>query len=233
MLDESAILSWRPCTRAQYGSRLGALASYATRTSLPTIAEALAGVLAERALMGATASSIGGFTSAVRAVEDLQCIAPAVTTLHERITTASASDGLQTYLLPTGLVILVENASKSRYGPSSGPSQPLPRYAFCALGRWPLSEWRISRFRGLSSSGIAKMGKRGTPPDPCQGTRTKYASGPTPSCWDLARNRTCWSGKQVKQAWSQRSNFPFTQNSSSVDPDPTSFFILLKLTCVP
>ena len=56
--DESAIVSWRPHTKAQYGLRLRALASYVTRTSPSTVAEALAGIPAERARMGATASSI-------------------------------------------------------------------------------------------------------------------------------------------------------------------------------
>ena len=80
---------------------------------------------------------------------------------------------------------------------------PLPRYAYCASGKWPLSAWRISRSQGLSNFGTAKLGKRGTPPDPCPGMRTKYASGPTPLWWDLARSLTCLFGKQVRRAWSQ------------------------------
>ena len=47
--DESAPV--RPRTRAQYGSRLRALASYAARTSPSSIAEGLAGIVAERARM--------------------------------------------------------------------------------------------------------------------------------------------------------------------------------------
>ena len=94
-----------------------ALASHMARTGPPTMVEALAGSLAERAHMGATASSIQGFTSAVHAVEDLQWIPPAVTTLHKRIAAGAASAGPQPYLPPARLVILVENATKSRYGP--------------------------------------------------------------------------------------------------------------------
>ena len=56
-----------------------------------------------------------GFTSAIRAVEDLQRIPSAVTTLHKRITARADSVGPQPSIPPTGLVILVENASKSRY----------------------------------------------------------------------------------------------------------------------
>ena len=84
-MTSSAILSWCPYSRAQYGSWLRALASYTVRTGPSLVAEALVGVLTERARMGATTSSIRGFTSAVRAVEDLQSIPPAVTTLHKRI----------------------------------------------------------------------------------------------------------------------------------------------------
>ena len=60
-----------------------------------TVAEALAIVLVERARMQATASSIRGFTSAVRAVEDLQWIPPAVTTFHKRNAAGAASAGPQ------------------------------------------------------------------------------------------------------------------------------------------
>ena len=82
--NESAIVSWCPRIRAQYGSRLFALASYAAQTSPPTIAEALAGILAERARMGATASSIRGFMSSIRAIEDLQWIPPLFTKGSQR-----------------------------------------------------------------------------------------------------------------------------------------------------
>ena len=64
--------SWRPRTRSQYASRLRALAAYAGRAGPPDTAAALAGLLAERAQAGATASAVRGITSAVRAVEDLQ-----------------------------------------------------------------------------------------------------------------------------------------------------------------
>ena len=67
--------------------------------------------------MGVTTSSIRGFTSVVRTVEDLQWIPPAVTTLHKRMATGEASAGPQPYVVPTGLLILVENTSKTRYGP--------------------------------------------------------------------------------------------------------------------
>ena len=152
--------------------------------------------------MGATASSIRGFTSAIRAFHDLQWIPPAVTALHKRIAAGGGvSAGPRPYLPAAGLIILVENATKSRYGASLGLLQPLPRCAFYVSGRWPLSAWRTSRFRGLSSSGIAKLGTRGTPPDPCRGARTKYKSGPMALCWEVTRSLTCWFGKHVSRAW--------------------------------
>ena len=132
--DESAILSWHPRTRARYGSRLCALAAYAARTSPPTVAEALAGILPERAHMGATASSIRSFMSAIRAVENLLWIPPARTALHKRIAAGAASAGLQPYLPPAGLVILVENASKSRYEPLLGALTTLAWACFLRVG---------------------------------------------------------------------------------------------------
>ena len=58
------MLSWRPRTRVQYGSRLRALAAFAARMCLPTVAEAWVSFLVERMRMGATSS--------MRAVQDLQ-----------------------------------------------------------------------------------------------------------------------------------------------------------------
>ena len=89
--DESAILSSRPRAGAQYGSTLRAMVSYTVRTSRSTISETLVGILAERACMGAILSSIRGITWAVRAVEDLQWIQPAVATLYKRISAGAAS----------------------------------------------------------------------------------------------------------------------------------------------
>ena len=108
--------SWRPRTRSQYASRLRALAAYAERAGPPDPAAALAGLLAERAQAGATASALRGITSAVRAVEDLQWLPPTVTTLHKRIAAGAASSGSQPYLSPAGLVQLVEKARDSRNG---------------------------------------------------------------------------------------------------------------------
>ena len=51
------------------------------------------------------------------AVEDLQWIAPAVTTLHKRISAGATSARPKPYLPPAVLVILVENAIKSKFGP--------------------------------------------------------------------------------------------------------------------
>ena len=59
------------------------------------------------------AEKVVGITLAVRAFEDLLWIPPAVITLHKRIATGAASAGPQSYLPPAGLVILVENATKS------------------------------------------------------------------------------------------------------------------------
>ena len=108
--------SWRPRTRSQYASRLRALAAYAGCTGPPDTASALAGLLAERAQAGATASALRGITSAVRAVEDLQWLPPTVTTLHKRIAAGAASSGSQPYLSPAGLVQLAEKARDSRHG---------------------------------------------------------------------------------------------------------------------
>ena len=108
--------SWRPQTRSQYASRLRALATYATRTSLFDPAAALAGLLVERAQAGATASALRGIISAVRAVEDLQWLPPAVTPLHKWDRSGAPSSGSQPYLSPAGMVLLVERPQTSRYG---------------------------------------------------------------------------------------------------------------------
>ena len=108
--------SWRPRTRSQYASRLWAFAAYAERAGSPDPAATLAGLLAERAQGGATASALRGIISAVRAVEDLQWLPPTVTTLHKRIAAGAASSGSQPYLSPAGLVQLVERARGSRNG---------------------------------------------------------------------------------------------------------------------
>ena len=100
----------RPRTRSQYASRLRALAAYAERAGPPVPAATLAGLLAERAQAGATASALRGIISAIRAVEDLQWLSPTVTTLHKRIAAGAASSGFQS---PAGLVQLVE-ATDSR-----------------------------------------------------------------------------------------------------------------------
>ena len=58
---------------------------------------------------------------AVRAIEDLQWIPPAVTTLHKKIAAGAPSARPQPYLPPAGLVILVDNASKSIRTPPRNP----------------------------------------------------------------------------------------------------------------
>ena len=92
--------SWRPRTRSQYASRLRALAAYAGRTGPPDTAAALAGLLAERAQAGATASALWGITSAVRAVEDLQWLPPTVTTLQKKYCGGSCIFGLSALSVP-------------------------------------------------------------------------------------------------------------------------------------
>ena len=141
--------------------------------------------------MGATASSIRRFHLAVRAIKDLQCIPPAVTTLHKQIAAGGASAGLQPYLPPPGLVILVDNASKSRHGPLLGALETLAWVCFLRVGDVTTIRVVDIGLPGLLSFEIAKLAKRGTPPDLCPGTGTKYVSGPTPSRWDMTRYLTC------------------------------------------
>ena len=126
--------SWRPRTRSQYASRLRALAAYAERTGPPDPAAALAGLLAERAQAGATASALRGIISAIRAVEDLQWLPPAVTPLHKRIAAGAASSGFQPYLSPAGMVHLVERAKNSRYGTAFGALAILSWVCFLRVG---------------------------------------------------------------------------------------------------
>ena len=126
--------SWRPRTRSQHASQLRALAAYAERTGPPDPAAALAGLLAERAQAGATASALRGIISAIRAVEDLQWLPPAVTPLHKRIAAGAASSGFQPYLSPARMVHLVERAKNSRYGTVFGALAILSWVCFLRVG---------------------------------------------------------------------------------------------------
>ena len=83
---------------------------------------------------GATTSSIRGITSAIRAVEDMQWIPSAITTLHKRIAAGAASARPRPYLPPAGLVILVENVVKCRYGPLLGALAILAWVCFLRVG---------------------------------------------------------------------------------------------------
>ena len=84
--------------------------------------------------MGATTSSIRGFASAIYATEDLEWNPLAVTTLHKRIAAGPASAGTQPYLPPAGVVILVEKATKSKYGPLLGAFATLAWICFLRVG---------------------------------------------------------------------------------------------------
>ena len=125
---------WRPRTRSQYASRLRALAAYAERTGPPDAAAALAGLLAERAQAGATASALRGIISAIRAVEDLQWLPPAVTPLHKRIAAGAASSGFQPYMSPASMVQLVERAKNSRNGTVFGALAILSWVCYLRVG---------------------------------------------------------------------------------------------------
>ena len=92
--------SWRHCTCAQYGSclQVQALAAFAQREGAGSIPGALAGLLAERASSGATASALHGITSVKCAVEDLGWFKPTVTQLHRRVAAGAPVSGMQEYL---------------------------------------------------------------------------------------------------------------------------------------
>ena len=81
----------------------------------------MAGILAERARMGATVSSIRRITSAVRAVEYLQWTLLAVTTLYKRIVVGVESAGPQPYLPPLGFVILEVFGKGCDHKAAAGP----------------------------------------------------------------------------------------------------------------
>ena len=119
---------------SQYASRLRALAAYAERTGPPHPAAALAGLVAERAQGRATASALRGIISAIRAVEDLQWLPPAVTPVPKRTAAGAASSGLQPYLSLAGMVHLVERAKNSRYGTVFGALAILSWVCFLCVG---------------------------------------------------------------------------------------------------
>ena len=70
----------------------------------------------------------------LQAVEDLQWIPPAGSALHKTIAAGAASTGRQPYLPLASLVISVENASKSRYGPLLGALAAFAWVCFLRVG---------------------------------------------------------------------------------------------------
>ena len=71
--------------RAQYGSPVHALATFAGKTCPPTIAKALAGSLAERMRMGATAFALQGSSLTIGTVGDVQWLPSSVAAPKKRI----------------------------------------------------------------------------------------------------------------------------------------------------
>ena len=193
--------SWRPRTRSQYASRLQALAAYAERTGPPDPAATLAGLLAERAQAGATASALRGIISAIRAVEDLQWLPPTVTTLHKRIAAGAASSGSQPYLSPAGMVQLVERARDSRNGTVFSALAIISWVCYLRVGE--AAGIRVSDLAMAGFVQFSKQGRRGTPPGPSTGMRTGSVRGFIATWYHWAGRHTCWSGSRVRRDWRQ------------------------------
>ena len=100
--DAWAARSWRAGTRRAYAQKLA--------SGEASLAGVLAGFLAARAEAGERQSTLRGDNAAVRAAEDLGWIGPTVQQLHKRIAQAASKVGLQPYLPPEGLCVLVERA---------------------------------------------------------------------------------------------------------------------------
>ena len=75
-----------------------------------------------------------GIISAIRAMEDLQWLPPAVTPLHKRIAAGAASSGFQPCMSPAGMVQLVERAKNSRNGTVFGTLAILSLVCYLRVG---------------------------------------------------------------------------------------------------
>ena len=108
--DAWAARSWRAGTRRAYAQKLANFAEFQEASGEASLAGVLAEFLAARAEAGERQSTLRGYNAAVRAAEDLGWIAPTVQQLHKRIAQAASKVGLQPYLPPEGLCVLVERA---------------------------------------------------------------------------------------------------------------------------
>ena len=108
--DAWAARSWRAGTRRAYAQKLAKIAEFEEAPAGTSLARVLAGFLAARAEAGERQSTLRGYNAAVRAAEDLGWIGPTVQQLHKRIAQAASKVGLQPYLPPEGLCVLVERA---------------------------------------------------------------------------------------------------------------------------
>ena len=108
--DAWAARSWRAGTRRAYAQKMAKIAEFQEASGEASLAGVLAEFLAARAEAGARQSTLRGYNAAVRAAEDLGWIGTTVQQLHKRIAQAASKVGLQPYLPPEGLCVLVERA---------------------------------------------------------------------------------------------------------------------------
>ena len=108
--DAWAARSWRAGTRRAYAQKLAKIAEFQEAFGETSLVRVLAGFLAARAEAGERQSTLRGYNAAVRAAKDLGWIGPTVQQLHKHIAQAASKVGLQPYLPPEGLCVLVERA---------------------------------------------------------------------------------------------------------------------------
>ena len=101
---------WRAGTHRAYAQKLAKIAEFQESSREASLARVLAEFLAARAEAGEQQSTLRGYDVPVRAAEDLGWIGPTVQQLHKRIAQAPCKVGLQPYLPPEGLCVLVDRA---------------------------------------------------------------------------------------------------------------------------
>ena len=109
-LDAWAAQSWRAGTRRAYAQKLAKIAEFYKASGETSLARVLAGFLAAMAEAGERQSTLRGYNAALRAAQDLGWIGPTVQQPHKRVAQAASKVGVQPYLPPEGLCVLVKRA---------------------------------------------------------------------------------------------------------------------------
>ena len=174
------------------------MASYAAQMSLFTVAEALAGILAEHARMAAIAGPLHRPSVPLRTLNGFRRLSPHFT--KGSLRGWRPMDPSRTFPR-RGRSSSWRTPPTRGMGHSSELLQPSPWFAPCKMRTWRLSAWHTSSFRGLCSFGTPNVGRSGTPPALANYTDQLRQRAHASWC-HLAGGLIGWFRKQVSRVWS-------------------------------